>query len=1532
MANIYTQTFNLSTTHVISVFNMPLLENTSVAVRFTAGLIVSATLTDDINITAHLFAPGTDSYPKTYKHTPVPNAAAYGHHFSPPQAIGPGQGGNYALVIEYPGDATPFNHGETTNYDPYTRTISAELVVRMCPANALATDDGCEFMLKPHNVGQPNGTPYRDIGPYRLFSEGGFVPCGFGKEGYTCTNKALGGKLYTPFISWKGGNTNRMVVLGQDPANFITTPQNALFTNGIVALGIDPPGYITQPLTLWRGRAEAGFSGADYGFLNLSGFTCSDADHSCPGLPLAADDKRFDNAVTLRVNVQQDANNTQYAEGTAKLFRPIEVTVGTVQTAALTLTWQVQAEGYTGTLGARPNATGPFHVQVRQSSGPAQADIASMTYRFNSEDHVGPIPPIPLWSMDYGNDPNYGFVFTQLHNQGRIGHSPQLGGAWTYASLVIPPYGEAGDGGSGVDTCPTGYCLDLRAVDGNRNWHMPDIKVSNYAKTVMVNRAGQLNVFSTDHPANANTNATITSALPRSPLSNDAPNAPNAPNVTQNFSIDTFGASVTVKYDVCPLGDAQDKVMVIHGQTTIALPGLGSADDPSQAISSTFTLCEGKLRQVGLSFKSDPGIPIGDTPIFVDGVSGVITIDPDHTEVQLGIEFAAGSHPKILDGTATVTIDTRGLFDIQAHGKILAFIDYSGHAWVSWNPLDVGVDIGVYLPKQYDDQGHDAWWLRGAYHGHVWRGQGWQHRYNWLPDNNDTHVAASINADFKLSKGQIFSWWFLDVPPGDIHIGFEVAFGQFCSNDACSSYEWGIKGKVTVLGYDVGVYVNLDCVSDRLGIGAITCISFILGSDGHVLIDQFGQSTDAALSSQAKVSTVPLVNGQPAAFHRRSVADPNAPTDTEPLTITANTESFLVGLTWARNAPKLTLIQPGGAVEVTPSNAASFGISVTTQDQSVLYGVPKPISGVWQAKISNATAKDDYHLIFFANKKAPDVKLLTPASNETVNASGDATTPQLYPLHWTTPSNGDSNLRISLYYTAANSTALTGTQPVAGVIRENLPLADGQYNWDISFLARGVYTIYAKIADDPSVRATITGTNQTPSNLTVTAPSTLTYTDALPPPVPTGVTMTVLPLQNAALVCWDVSSAHDLAGYVFDYTTYDINDAPLNHSQLLLPHVRYDAATSRQCDRVVGIPYSTARDVPNTPMLARFSVASYDTSGNISGFTDIPNIPRGLPHDTSVPPGGLVLTGTAISANTAQLAWSTNDFIPIGTRYEVFYAKDNPAGPGVAGAGAAQGPSPIFVTSNSAVVSGLMPGHTYHFKVHSKSGVQVGPLSNDLALLMTSGVSTTCAPLPDDWCAGNGVTNPNGDNDCDGLTNAEEYAAGTDPNVADTDHDGYTDGEEVAFGSKPLDGTSVPSNTQHLPNILTLPDHMIFHAYVGGGNPLRQSAEVANIGGGTLSAVVKASDGWIAPDLTGRTLQVGINTAGLAPGHYTGSLTIGSSAGRIVGCAKIVGVELWLVNGKPPVGFFKSLLPLTLRDGTPSAPGGGGSVRSYLPL
>ena len=59
------------------------------------------------------------------------------------------------------------------------------------------------------------------------------------------------------------------------------------------------------------------------------------------------------------------------------------------------------------------------------------------------------------------------------------------------------------------------------------------------------------------------------------------------------------------------------------------------------------------------------------------------------------------------------------------------------------------------------------------------------------------------------------------------------------------------------------------------------------------------------------------------------------------------------------------------------------------------------------------------------------------------------------------------------------------------------------------------------------------------------------------------------------------------------------------------------------------------------------------------------------------------------------------------------------------------------------------------------------------------------------------------DPDSDGLTNLQEFTAGTNPQAADTDGDGFSDKEEIDAGSDPLDGSVFPDVPQGL-NIIII--------------------------------------------------------------------------------------------------------------------------------
>ncbi len=63
---------------------------------------------------------------------------------------------------------------------------------------------------------------------------------------------------------------------------------------------------------------------------------------------------------------------------------------------------------------------------------------------------------------------------------------------------------------------------------------------------------------------------------------------------------------------------------------------------------------------------------------------------------------------------------------------------------------------------------------------------------------------------------------------------------------------------------------------------------------------------------------------------------------------------------------------------------------------------------------------------------------------------------------------------------------------------------------------------------------------------------------------------------------------------------------------------------------------------------------------------------------------------------------------------------------------------------------------------------------------------------------GNLTANATDDPDADGCDNACEFAAGTDPNVADTDGDGISDGDEIAAGGDPLDPSDGTTDTGNM--------------------------------------------------------------------------------------------------------------------------------------
>jgi len=122
-----------------------------------------------------------------------------------------------------------------------------------------------------------------------------------------------------------------------------------------------------------------------------------------------------------------------------------------------------------------------------------------------------------------------------------------------------------------------------------------------------------------------------------------------------------------------------------------------------------------------------------------------------------------------------------------------------------------------------------------------------------------------------------------------------------------------------------------------------------------------------------------------------------------------------------------------------------------------------------------------------------------------------------------------------------------------------------------------------------------------------------------------------------------------------------------------------------------------------------------------------------------------------------------------------------------------------FSLAHTLIVDGLTPGEKYFFEL-----TIISPSGNKKTSVIIQGMTGSLPNdsdndgMSDNWELANGLepTNSNDgalDADNDGLTNLEEFNAGTNPNIKDTDRDGMDDKYELDNGFDPLDGNDCPS-------------------------------------------------------------------------------------------------------------------------------------------
>ena len=174
-------------------------------------------------------------------------------------------------------------------------------------------------------------------------------------------------------------------------------------------------------------------------------------------------------------------------------------------------------------------------------------------------------------------------------------------------------------------------------------------------------------------------------------------------------------------------------------------------------------------------------------------------------------------------------------------------------------------------------------------------------------------------------------------------------------------------------------------------------------------------------------------------------------------------------------------------------------------------------------------------------------------------------------------------------------------------------------------------------------------------------------------------------------------------------------------------------------------------------------------------------------------------------------------------------------------------------------------GKSYVVQVEAEDGSGItGPISDPsekiVVFLNGSANDTDGDGMPDSWEASYGL-NPfdpgdgSGDLDDDGLTNSEEWAAGTLPTESDTDGDGVSDATEVMAQQNPLDPVdNVPvanagQDQESDPTVVELDgsgsfdpngDPLVVYLVTNGGDrghPLRHACDTADFPGKAMGTV-----------------------------------------------------------------------------------------------
>ncbi|HEY66327.1 MAG TPA: hypothetical protein G4O02_17390 [Caldilineae bacterium] len=545
--------------------------------------------------------------------------------------------------------------------------------------------------------------------------------------------------------------------------------------------------------------------------------------------------------------------------------------------------------------------------------------------------------------------------------------------------------------------------------------------------------------------------------------------------VANSFSIAKAEATLTLR---------ADGKFMIEGEAGFTLPNFSSKGKQGEmGITVKLKLDQDGLYYVCLGGSVDPGIPIGQAGFVLTGMEGCVTLEPLTVQVTGTLESvlqAPGVGPAV-SGEPSLHMKLEKPYEIGVSGalELLSFEAAQAALILSQHRgLEGSVQISAY---------------EGAIDGtatlHVWKGNG-----------DKYHFTGSALVNVGLDKGELGSYFKVDVPPMDMNFGNVGAeFGEFCADTSCIGHEYGIKASVQVT---IPLFLRNVTLSRAFFVGADGSLSYGDDLDEYQLVEQ------TAYLAQAKAQGLKLTSI-------------NAFTVSVPATDLA-----IFGLEWEQGSPDFSLLDPLGQEVRADPGSVYPDMGYTTTVGSTVFFVENPVPGIWEARIGNVTGNEHYTFGALGANQAPAVEVTQP------QPAGD----DGYTLLWTA-SDADDEATVALYYDV-NDSGSDGTLIAAGLSEDTT-----SYVWDTSEVPTGDYYVYVRVDD----------LKHPPGVAYSAAPVHVENT--VPPSPPRGVELT--PDVGALEVRWVVNPEADVVGYKVHYGTvsrqYDHVVDATNLTELRIP-------------------------------------------------------------------------------------------------------------------------------------------------------------------------------------------------------------------------------------------------------------------------------------------------------------------------------------------------------------------------------------------